>query len=177
MPDAEAVAKVLAGDLEAFTELVERHDPSVYACLHRIVRNSEDARDLASKCWEAIFAKLRKFDPARDFRAWAVGFARNLGFAMLRRRKHLPRIERMDAVAEEELPSRPGPEDEYALKLAEEEVLRMVAPLSREQQVAVLGHCCDKMTYKELALLTGRKPGTLQSDCRRGLAELRRRMG
>ncbi len=177
MPDAEAVAKVLAGDLEAFTELVERHDPSVYACLHCIVRNSEDARDLASKCWEQVFAKLREYDPTRDFRAWVIGFARKLGFAVLRRRKHLPRMERVDAVPEEELPTMPGPEDEHALKLAEEEVRRMVAPLSPNQQVAVLGHCCDEMSYKELAQLTGRKPGTLQSDCRRGLAKLRRRMG
>jgi RNA polymerase sigma-70 factor (ECF subfamily) len=177
MLDAEAVAKVLAGDLEAFTELVERHDPSVYACLRRIVRNNEDARDLASECWESIFAKLREFDPTRDFRHWVMGFARRQGWAVLRRRKHLPRIERMDAVPEEELPSMPGPEDERALKLAGEEVLRIVAPLPREQQVAVLGHCCDEMSYKELALLTGRKPGTLQSDFRRGLAELRRRTG
>jgi DNA-directed RNA polymerase specialized sigma24 family protein len=80
-------------------------------------------------------------------------------------------------VPEEELPLAPGPEDEHALRLAEEEMLRMVAPLSREQQVAVLAHCCDEMSYKELARLTGRKPGTLQSDCRRGLEALRRRMG
>jgi len=177
MPDAEAVARVLAGDLEAFAELVERHDRSIYACLRRIVRSSEDARDLASKCWEQVYAKLREFDPARDFRCWAIGFARRLGWAELRRRKHLPRIERIDAVPEEELPTMPGPEDEHALKLAEEEMLRIVAPLSRNQQVAVLGHCCDEMSYKELALLTGRKPGTLQSDFRRGLARLRRRMG
>ena len=177
MTDAEAVAQVLAGDLEAFTELVERHDPSVYACLHCIVRNSEDARDLASKCWEEVFAKLSKFDPARDFQCWIRGFARKLGWTALKQRKHLPRVERMDAMPAEELPSMPGPEDEHALRLAEEEALRMVAPLSRNQQVAVLGHCCEGMTYKELADLTGRKPGTLQSDFRRGLAELRRRMG
>jgi RNA polymerase sigma factor (sigma-70 family) len=170
-------ALTLLRNMGSVPRLPERHDPSVYACLHRIVRNSEDARELASKCWECVFAKLREFDPTRDFRAWAVGFARRLGWAVLRQRKHLPRIERMDAVPEEELPSLPGPEDEHALRLAEEEVLRMVAPLSRNQQVAVLGHCCDEMSYKELALLTGRKPGTLQSDFRRGLAELRRRMG
>jgi RNA polymerase sigma-70 factor (ECF subfamily) len=177
MPDAEAVAKVLAGDWAAFAELVERHDHSIYACLHRIVRNSEDARDLASECWEAIFNKLREYDPTRDFQFWAIGFARNLGFAVLRRRKHLPRVERMDAMQEEELPLVPGPEDEHELRLAEDETLRIVAPLSREQQVAVLGHCCDEMSYKELARLTGRKPGTLQSDCRRGLETLRRRAG
>jgi len=83
----------------------------------------------------------------------------------------------MDDVPEEELPTVPGPEDEHALRQAERETLRLVAPLSRKQQVAVLAHCCDEMSYKELALLTGRKPGTLQSDFRRGLAELRRRMG
>ena len=177
MTDAEAVAKVLAGDLEAFTELVERHDPSVCACLHRIVRNSEDARDLASECWEVIFAKLREFNPTRDFGCWAIGFARRLGWSLLRRRKHLPKLESLDAAPEEELPSMPGPEDAHAHKQAEEEALRIVAPLSRKQQVAVLGHCCDEMTYRELAKQTGLKPETLQSECRRGLAELRRRMG
>ena len=176
MPDAEAVAKVLAGDLEAFTELVERHGPSIYACLHRIVGNKEDARDLKWQCLESIYFKLREFDPRRDFRAWAIGFARRLGWATLRERDRLPEIERIDAVPEEELPSPPDPEDEHALRVAEEEAQRMVAPLSPEQQVAVLGHVCDEMSYEELARLTGRKPGTLQSECRRGLAELRRRM-
>jgi RNA polymerase sigma-70 factor (ECF subfamily) len=176
MPDAEAVARVLAGDPDAFTELAERHGPYIHACLRRIVKDNEEARDLKCRCLEIIYTHLRAFDPRRDFRCWAYGFARRLGWATVRRRGRLPGIERIDAVPEEELPSLPGPQDEHELKVAEEEALRIVAPLSRNQQVAVLGHVCYQMSYKELASLTGRRPGTLQSDCRRGLAELRRRM-
>ena len=177
MLDAEAVTKVLAGDLEAFAELVERHDRSIWACLHSIVGNTEDTRDLKAECWESIFAKLREFDPKRDFRKWAKGFARNLGCAMLRHRKSLPRMVGIEAVPEQHQPTVPGPEEEHERILVEEETLRIVAPLPKEQQVAVLCHGCDGMSYKELARLTGRKPGTLQSDYRRGLETLRRLRG
>lgn len=172
--DAEAVARVLAGDLEAFAELVERHDRSIWACLHNIVGNAEDTRDLKAECWESIFVKLREYDPSRDFRKWAVGFARKLGCAALRHRKSLPRMVGIEFVPERRLPTVSGPQDEHERLLAEEEARAIVAPLPREQQMAVLCHGCDGMSYKELARLTGRKPGTIQSDYRRGLETLRR---
>ncbi|MCX6840993.1 MAG: RNA polymerase sigma factor, partial [candidate division WOR-3 bacterium] len=115
--------------------------------------------------------------PKRSFRSWALGFARNLGYYYLRSRKRAPKMVSFDAMPEEEQPTMPGPEDDHEQIVAVEEALRIVEPLPKIQQVAVLGYVCDEMSYKELAELTGRKPGTLQSDVHRGLQTLRRRMG
>ncbi|MCX6842760.1 MAG: RNA polymerase sigma factor, partial [candidate division WOR-3 bacterium] len=109
MSDATAVAMVLAGDLEAFAELVERYDRSIGACLLSIVRNREDTKDLKAQCWEELHAKLGKFDPKRSFRSWALGFARNLGYYYLRSRKRAPKMVSFDAMPEEEQPTMPGP--------------------------------------------------------------------
>jgi RNA polymerase sigma-70 factor (ECF subfamily) len=176
MSEARAVARVLAGDPEAFAELMERYDGSIRACLRSIVRNQSDVDELDAECWVDIFAKLRTYDPMRDFLKWAKGFARNLGCERLRFRKAQSKLVNIETVPEELLPSVPGPEEIHERRLAEEEALAIVAPLPPGQQSAVYLCVGEGLTAEEVAKLTGRKVKTVESDVHRGLATLRRRM-
>ena len=68
--DADLIARVQKGDVEAFNHLVSRWEKRVYNYLLRIVRNREEALDLSQDVFLKAYQNLRKLeDPAR-FAPW-----------------------------------------------------------------------------------------------------------
>ncbi len=64
-------------DPVAFTALVDREGPDVYAYLVR--RAPADAEDLLGRVWVEAYASRRSFDPARgSARSWLFGVARHV---------------------------------------------------------------------------------------------------
>jgi RNA polymerase sigma-70 factor, ECF subfamily len=76
--DAELVARCLEGRREAFSELVVRHQNSVYNLAYRMTSNSHDAADLAQEAFIRAYRKLHSYKPAHSFRNWAMGICANL---------------------------------------------------------------------------------------------------
>ena len=63
-PDAAMVKAVIDGDPEAYRVLVERYERRIYSVIYGMVRNQEDARDLAQDAFVKAFQNLHKFDRA-----------------------------------------------------------------------------------------------------------------
>jgi RNA polymerase sigma factor (sigma-70 family) len=75
--DAELIARSLAGDGEAFMEVVCRHEAAIGAYLERRV-GREEAKDLLGEVWAAAFASRGTYD--RSFagaRPWLYAVALN----------------------------------------------------------------------------------------------------
>jgi len=92
----ELVARVIAGDREAFARVVERDSPRLRAYVACRLRDPEAAEDLAQEAFIVAYRRLAEFDQSRDFYAWLRGIARNL---VLNERRKLSR----EAAAREEL--------------------------------------------------------------------------
>ncbi len=65
--DLEAVGQVLAGDREAFGDLVNRWQDRVYGTIFRMVRDPELARDLSQETFLKAFGNLAKFRGQASF--------------------------------------------------------------------------------------------------------------
>ena len=75
--DAELIGRSLNGDLDAFMEVVDRHEAAVGSYLAR--RAGRDAaEDLLGEVWVASFASRRSYDQSyADARPWLYGVALN----------------------------------------------------------------------------------------------------
>ena len=60
-PDLEMVRAVQAGDATAYRGLVERYQGRIYAVCYGMVRNREDARDLAQESFVKAYKSLDRF--------------------------------------------------------------------------------------------------------------------
>src|SRR5260370_18699755 len=76
-PDAECVARVLAGDLESFEELMNRHSQRVYRTLVGILGNPDEARDAMQDTFLKAFQHLSGFEGRAKFSTWLVSIATN----------------------------------------------------------------------------------------------------
>jgi RNA polymerase sigma-70 factor (ECF subfamily) len=92
-PDAEPVAKVQGGDLNAFEELINRHSRRVYRTLMGILGNPEEARDAMQDTFLKAFQHIGKFERRSRFGTWLVTIASNTGLQRLRERKSLASLD------------------------------------------------------------------------------------
>jgi RNA polymerase sigma-70 factor (ECF subfamily) len=96
-PDAEQVARVQNGDVDAFEELIQRHSQRVYRTLVGILGNPDEARDGMQDTFLKAFEHLGEFEGRAKFSTWLVSIASNTGIQRLRERRPLESLDDDDA--------------------------------------------------------------------------------
>src|SRR5438105_5833922 len=88
--DAWLVEYARHGDHQAFAVLVRRYERKLIRVLTRLVREPEQARDLAQETFWRVYTRLDRFDTARRFGPWLFRVGVNLGLDWLRSSKSDP---------------------------------------------------------------------------------------
>ena len=83
--DSELVVSGLKGDIQALSELFERHYASSVRVARRILRSDEEARDAVQSAYLAAFEHFRGFRGEAQFRTWITRIVKNQCFMNLRR--------------------------------------------------------------------------------------------
>lgn len=86
-PETALVERVLAGETAAFDELVRRHERVVLGLARRILRDEDDAKEVAQASFVAAFERLSKLREGGSFRAWVIAIAMNRARTALAVRK------------------------------------------------------------------------------------------
>ncbi len=103
--DAELVERCCKGDRAAFEILLRRYERPVYNAALRMLRNPEDAKDVAQTVFLKAYEHLAEYDPKYRFYSWIYRIAVNESLHGLSRRH---RVEPLDDEAADD---HPGPED------------------------------------------------------------------
>ncbi|MBC7288937.1 MAG: sigma-70 family RNA polymerase sigma factor [Armatimonadetes bacterium] len=86
--DAGAVRRVLAGDAEAYAELVERHRHWAVNLAYHLIGDAEEAEDVAQEAFVIAYSKLHQLRSSGAFGPWLRRILVNLAS---RRRRRLSR--------------------------------------------------------------------------------------
>ncbi len=155
--DPTLVMRCRAGDRDAFERLVIRYQKPVYNVALRMLRDRQDALDVAQTTFLKAFEHLGDYDPAFRFYSWLYRIAINESLNAIALRK--PRGE-LDANTADEAP---GPdravEGDQALH-AIEDALMLISPELRT--VVVLRHIAQ-LSYEEIARALGLPEKTVKS--------------
>ena len=65
--DTELIRRCLSNDQTAYRLLLEKYSRPVYSIVWRMVRDEEDARDLAQETFVKAFRSLGTFEVGRSF--------------------------------------------------------------------------------------------------------------
>ena len=98
------VRRCLDGDQRAFDRLIVRYQKPVFNAALRMVRNPEDARDVAQTVFLKVFEHLADYDPNLRFYSWIYRIALNESINALGRSR------RCEAITGDEIDQAPGPE-------------------------------------------------------------------
>src|SRR5882724_205809 len=87
--DEILVARTLAGEREAFEELLLRYSTSVYQLCVRLLTTTLEAQDVAQEATLQAFLGLERLQEPTRFGAWFHAIAANLARSALRKRRDL----------------------------------------------------------------------------------------
>ena len=88
--DQELAFAAAEGDLEAFGELVRRHQDFVYGAVLRVVRNTALAEDISQDCFLRAYRALPDFRGDSKVRSWLYRIAHNLAINAVTRSREYP---------------------------------------------------------------------------------------
>lgn len=75
------------GDMQAFEQLIQKYDRSVFRIAQHITQNREDAEDVVQDAFLKAYQNLNKFQGNSKFYTWLVRIAVNEALMRLRKRK------------------------------------------------------------------------------------------
>jgi RNA polymerase sigma-70 factor (ECF subfamily) len=173
--DAATIARVRAGDREAYAELVRRHAPMALRTAG-LLGAGPDAEDVVQEAFVKAYSQLHRFRAGEPFRPWLLRIVsnetRNLHRGAGRRRER----ERVTWARTERLLQE---SDSLESALSAERRGALVAALrtlgERERQVVVCRYLLD-LDERETATVLGCPTGTVKSRLSRALARLRARI-
>ena len=88
--DYELAALAASGELDAFGELVRRHQDFVYGAVLRVVKNPTLAEDISQDCFLRAYRALPDFRGDSQVRSWLYRIATNLALNAVTRRREYP---------------------------------------------------------------------------------------
>ena len=81
------MARVLGGDREAYRQIVERYQTRVFRLAAALLKNREDAADIAQESFVRAYANLESFKGDSRFATWLYKIVNNLCIDWIRRRQ------------------------------------------------------------------------------------------
>lgn len=72
---ADVIEKVLQGDGDSFTSLVDAYQRPVYNLCSRMLGNAQEAEDAAQETFWKAYQALDRYDPKRSFITWLLSIA------------------------------------------------------------------------------------------------------
>jgi RNA polymerase sigma-70 factor, ECF subfamily len=192
------VARLRAGEMEAFDQLVEEYQALVYALAFRILNDAEDARDATQETFLKVYRHFGNFRGEASLKTWicriAINQARSADRWFRRRRRNDmtsldapwgPSMSANGGMNEgangydqrspiDRLPSRcVTPEDETLLRERARQVERGLRQLKKDFRIAVILRDIEGLSYEEIAWVTEVSVGTVKSRIARGREMLR----
>ena len=180
--DEELVAAILAGDDESFRVLVLRYQARAVNYLNRLLRNVDEAHELAQEVFLRVYRALDRFDPRYRFSTWFFRVAQNAAIDRIRKRRLITvSLNRPETGSSEggdwELPSGDrGPYGDLRNRERQDAIVDAIAGLKEEyRELIELRHFAE-LSYDEIAELKGMPLGTVKNKLFRGRQMLKSKL-
>ena len=166
--DAQLVASAQDGDDEAFGKLVETYQRRVYALAFGILRQREDAWDVAQEAFVKAYKNLGRFKGQSAFYTWLYRIAYNLSMDHLRSRARrdsvaLDENRVVEAAASEEAPKSSHPGESADRRELAKVIQNAMTRLTDKHRAIIVLREIEGLSYEEMAQVLKISKGTVMS--------------
>lgn len=159
--DTELIARCLKNDAGAFEKLLDENKNPIFGLILRMVRNQQDAQDLAQETFLKAFRNLQSYKPEYPLRTWLYRIAHNACVDFLRARK-APAFP-LDSGEGPEIPDEnESPETAVEIMLQQEQAEALIASLPPLYAEILLLHYREDLTGPQIAEILQIPEGTVK---------------
>jgi len=173
MNDMELIQRYVAGEEDAFQELVRQYKDSVYGFLRRFLSRSDLVEDVFQETFMQLYVSRDTFDVTRPLRPWLFTIAANKAKDALRRmqRSESAYLGNMFDGEEHTIEDALNvldydssmPYDDLVRNETAESVKRVIAKMPEKLREIILLAYFHKFSYAEIAGILGIPVGTVKS--------------
>lgn len=174
MTDAEYVKRVLAGDVDSFTTLVDRYYERCARFAVRMLGNQDDAEDALQATFVRAYRALDRYQERDKFSAWLYRILVNQCRSFAARRSHREKMFVREEAALLAAPDAGASSGQWSGE-GEEWVQRVLAELDPLLREAFLLKHVEELSYEEMSALTGASVSALKMRVKRACDRLRDR--
>ena len=172
LTDDQLIDVTLGGTTAAFEILVRRHQRQMYALALKMVRNHEDASDIAQDVFIKAYEVLGTFQKKSSFHTWLYRITVNFCINHLRRDKAQYHVE----LENHHTVKAPEAFENFDAMEVHSELEEAIRKLPEKQQRTVILRVAEGLPYKEIAKILGCSVGTVKANYFHAVENLRRFM-
>jgi RNA polymerase sigma factor (sigma-70 family) len=173
--DRALIDEALAGNTDAFNELVLLYQDYLFSLCVRVVNDRDAAADAVQEAFFSAYRNLARFR-GDSFRSWLTRIALNAATDVLRLRKRRPSEpypEWEDEAWQPPADESDAPERQAVRRDAARALSRALSHITADQRTAIVLYDVEGYDYQEIADLTNVSLGTVKSRIHRGRLALR----
>jgi len=145
-PDSSLMARIAAGDMAAFEQLIRRHQSPAWSLAYRFIGDPVEAEDIVQKAFMNIYEAASRYRPTAKFRTYLFLIVANLCRNHRSKRREQPT---------DNLPQITDPSASADQLVLENErsaaIRRVLEALPANQRLVVLLRYFEELRYEEIA--------------------------
>ncbi len=166
--EADLVRRIQAHDELAFREIVDRYQSKVFSIIYGVLRNHNDAEDIAQQVFSKVYFSIRNFDFRSSLLTWIYKITVNECYDYLRKkrvRKLVYESDFSDEDAQRMEASDPAIDPAVPMdkRLAQRDlVTKLLSKVSEEDRSLIMLKEVEGHSVEELASMTGLNENTIK---------------
>lgn len=168
--DWELVRRCKENDREAFRELVERYQRKAVAIALGMLRDREDALEIAQEAFAKVFTSIKQFKEEASFYTWLYRIVVNLAIDRQRQKVRQPLLEREepeegngDLVETMPAEAATDPYENLKDKELRERIWAAIDELTPPHKAVILLREVEGLSYEEISEILQCSRGTVMS--------------
>jgi len=160
--DQVYINKILNGDTNAFTVLVNRYKDLVYTLSFRMMKNREEAEEVAQDTFIKVYKSLTKFKGDSKFSTWIYKVAYNTCLDRLKKNKRQQRTVAIDEYTEHQVKTLDNALDNIEEQEKKQTIKNCLALLPSEDSFMLTLYYFEELSLDEISKITGLKPNNVK---------------
>ncbi|WP_031425969.1 RNA polymerase sigma factor [Flavimarina sp. Hel_I_48] len=153
--DNQLIETIRDGKTNAYAVLIERYERLVFSLALRMMKNREDAEEVAQDVFVKAYQSLNSFKGEAKFSSWLYRITYNRSLDMLARKKRQPTFENTETIVNLNLDAIENVLDAMERKTQQELIQQAINQLEADEAFVISIYYYQDQSVKEIAEITG----------------------
>ena len=161
--EAELVQRLRTGDETAFRELIERYGRRVYRVAYGILRNRDDADDIAQEVFAKVYFSIKSFEARSSLYTWISRIAINACYGYLRNRQPIYESDSADGTLSMRMQNIADRQPRADLAVMQRDFInKLLMQVSEDDRLLLIWREVEGFSLAELSEMTGLNENTIK---------------